>query len=307
MKCKVCGAESGKYPLCKECYRKKEAGTIVKCPKCQQWHEPDKSCAGEASDTEEKFLYELKASLVTKTEMDYLDGIKKVLPENCLVQAQANLASFIRKTDGSRFQNELYRNVDFIITDLSYRPLIVIEINDQTHLTEERRARDRKVGLICEEAGIPVIKLWTSYGVNLEYIQKRITETLSALPVKRVPHFVKETEAEKETETQKTVLPPQTQEVLPEKKKKGCYIATCVYGSYDCPQVWILRRFRDDILEKSRLGRGFVAFYYAVSPALVRLLGGRKGFRVLGRKCLDILVYRLLKKGVKDIPYTDPE
>ena len=77
MKCKVCGAESGKYPLCKECYRKKEAGTIVKCPKCQQWHEPDKSCAGEASDTEEKFLYELKASLVTKTEMDYLNGIKK--------------------------------------------------------------------------------------------------------------------------------------------------------------------------------------------------------------------------------------
>lgn len=29
----------------------------------------------------------------------------------------------------------------------------------------------------------------------------------------------------------------------------GCYIATCVYGSYDCPQVWILRRFRDDILD----------------------------------------------------------
>ena len=26
----------------------------------------------------------------------------------------------------------------------------------------------------------------------------------------------------------------------------GCYIATCVYGSYDCPQVQTLRRFRDD-------------------------------------------------------------
>ena len=45
--------------------------------------------------------------------------------------------------------------------------------------------------------------------VKMEYIQKRITGTLSALPVKRVPHFVKETEAEKETETQKTVLTPQ--------------------------------------------------------------------------------------------------
>ncbi|MDR0918559.1 MAG: hypothetical protein LBM93_04840 [Oscillospiraceae bacterium] len=27
-----------------------------------------------------------------------------------------------------------------------------------------------------------------------------------------------------------------------------CYIATAVYGSYDCPEVWTLRRFRDYIL-----------------------------------------------------------
>ena len=27
---------------------------------------------------------------------------------------------------------------------------------------------------------------------------------------------------------------------LADKTKKGCYIATAVYGSYDCPQVWTL-------------------------------------------------------------------
>ena len=31
---------------------------------------------------------------------------------------------------------------------------------------------------------------------------------------------------------------------------QGCYIATCVYGSYDCSPVWILRRFRDSFLAK---------------------------------------------------------
>ena len=35
----------------------------------------------------------------------------------------------------------------------------------------------------------------------------------------------------------------------------GCYIATCVYGSYDCPEVWTLRRFRDCTLEKTWYGR----------------------------------------------------
>ena len=30
------------------------------------------------------------------------------------------------------------------------------------------------------------------------------------------------------------------------RKNNGCYVATCVYGSYDCPEVWVLRRFRDN-------------------------------------------------------------
>ena len=80
--------------------------------------------------------------------------------------------------------------MDFIITDLSYRPLLVIEINDQTHRLPERRERDKKVACICEEAGIPLIRLWTSYGVNEEYIKKKITQTLDSLPVERIHHFV---------------------------------------------------------------------------------------------------------------------
>ena len=31
----------------------------------------------------------------------------------------------------------------------------------------------------------------------------------------------------------------------------GCYVATAVYGSYDCPQVWTLRRYRDDTLAET--------------------------------------------------------
>ncbi len=300
MKCKVCGAESGKYPLCKECNKKKEAGEIIKCPKCQKWHYANVPCEEDKEVIEEngKFLYELKTSLVTKTEMEYLNSIKAALPENCLVQAQANLASFIVRTDGARFQNELYRNVDFIITDLFYRPLLVIEINDKTHLIEDRRERDKKVTDICEEAGIPIIKLWTSYGVNQEYIKKRITETLTALPVKRVHHFVKEKEPER-------VITPVQTTVKQTGKKNGCYIATCVYGSYDCPQVWMLRRFRDQNLRKNWLGRFFIKIYYTVSPMLVKIFGDKMLFKSFGKKCLDVLILWLQGKGIEDTPYTD--
>ena len=91
----------------------------------------------------------------------------------------------------------------------------------------------------------------------------------------------------------------------PEFKAGGCYIATCVYGSYDCPEVWVLRRFRDSVLTKSVLGRLFVKFYYAVSPSLVNKFGQNTLFRNIWQNPLDVLVGLLRKKGFEDTPYND--
>lgn len=49
----------------------------------------------------------------------------------------------------------------------------------------------------------------------------------------------------------------------------GCYIATMAYGSYDAPQVLILRQFRDRFLQKFGAGRAFIAWYYKNSPSFV--------------------------------------
>lgn len=86
---------------------------------------------------------------------------------------------------------------------------------------------------------------------------------------------------------------------------QGCYVATCVYGSYDCPQVWTLRRFRDNDLGSSAWGRAFIRLYYAVSPTIVRLFGERESFRDFWRKRLDAMVQRLKEQGVEDGPYED--
>ena len=85
----------------------------------------------------------------------------------------------------------------------------------------------------------------------------------------------------------------------------GCYVATCVYGSYDCPQVWALRRFRDNTLAKTLWGRAFIRTYYAVSPTVVRLFGKTRWFRALWRKPLDRLVGKLTANGVESTPYED--
>lgn len=85
----------------------------------------------------------------------------------------------------------------------------------------------------------------------------------------------------------------------------GCYIATCVYGSYDCPEVWLLRRYRDYVLEKTLYGRIFIKCYYWVSPKIVKIFGNYNFFHIVWKKILNCIVNRLKKKGFKDTKYYD--
>lgn len=88
---------------------------------------------------------------------------------------------------------------------------------------------------------------------------------------------------------------------------QGCYVATSVYGSYDCPQVWTLRRYRDNQLSKSRCGRLFIRAYYAVSPIIVKYFGETQCFKKMWQNKLDIIVEKLQKKGFESTPYNDME
>ena len=104
---------------------------------------------------------------------------------------------------------------------------------------------------------------------------------------------------EDEITSQKTI------DVFNAKRRIGCYIATCVYGSYDCPQVWTLRRYRDYTLSKTWYGRAFIKCYYSISPTLVKWFGETRWFKHFWKTKLDKIVVRLNKKGISDFCYRD--
>ena len=87
----------------------------------------------------------------------------------------------------------------------------------------------------------------------------------------------------------------------------GCYVATAVYGSYDCPEVWTLRRYRDYTLAETWYGRAFIRTYYAISPTLVRWFGDTAWFKAMWKQPLDRMVSNLLENGVENTPYVDKE
>lgn len=87
--------------------------------------------------------------------------------------------------------------------------------------------------------------------------------------------------------------------------KKGCYIATSIYGSYDCPEVWVLRRFRDYKLDKSIMGGIFIKLYYFTSPIFVKIFGKTTVFKRIFKKILDKMIVKLKKDGYDSTPYKD--
>ncbi len=85
----------------------------------------------------------------------------------------------------------------------------------------------------------------------------------------------------------------------------GCYIATCVYGSYDCPPVWVLRRFRDKFLNNFILGKLFIKIYYSVSPKIVYYFGENTVFKLTCKSILDKFIKLLQENGYSDTSYDD--
>lgn len=89
------------------------------------------------------------------------------------------------------------------------------------------------------------------------------------------------------------------------KSSGACYIATAVYGSYECPEVWTLRRFRDNVLLNDFFGRLFVKMYYKLSPTMVKYFGETVAFKKFFKYFLDKIVNRLKTEGFSSSKYND--
>lgn len=75
--------------------------------------------------------------------------------------------------------------------------------------------------------------------------------------------------------------------------KKGCFIATAVYGDPYAPEVGALRYVRDHQLMPTAIGRAFVRLYYTLSPPIAAALLRNPRSAQIVRHVLDRLVDRL--------------
>ena len=155
-----------------------------------------------------------------------------------------------------------------------------------------------KYGSMSSESWKDSIEVFQTYtkqlrsGIDVSGIQKIIDEYGDKIK-KYDPSYVTPSIAKKASSSSNT------------SSSSGCYVATAVYGSYDCPEVWTLRRYRDFTLDKTWYGRLFIKFYYATSPTFVRHYGNDKTFKTVGKVLLDKMVTKLNRRGFDNTPYSD--
>ena len=100
---------------------------------------------------------------------------ENIYREKPLMTNQVNLGTIIEKISSEKFENELFRNIDYgIFTNDFSKVLLLIELNDQTHNHPQRKKRDIKVKEICNKANIPIMTFYTNYPNNQEYVINRI-------------------------------------------------------------------------------------------------------------------------------------
>jgi hypothetical protein len=86
------------------------------------------------------------------------------------------------------------------------------------------------------------------------------------------------------------------------KSRRGpCFVATAAFADEpNAVELWILRRYRDEVLRPSPAGRRLIALYYRYSPPLARAIG-RSSKRTVATRWILTKVASHLKKNLNSL------
>lgn len=80
-------------------------------------------------------------------------------------------------------------------------------------------------------------------------------------------------------------------------KTSGCFVATCCFGEPMAPEIIQLRRWRDEKLINSTMGRRFVSWYYSGhGEQMARFIRKRLVFRRISRTALRLFIRLVVKQ-----------
>ena len=135
--------------------------------------------------------YTLKPSVFTPAELTFFKVLEGILPEGVKVWPKVRWIDFLNirlRGDGRQaaLNRVVAKHVDFLLVDAeTARPLLVIELDDQSRDRKDRQERDRFLEAVMEHVGLPLAWVQVRKRYNPEEIRTLVENHLPGLPYPR--------------------------------------------------------------------------------------------------------------------------
>lgn len=139
---------------------------------------------GSQEEKKTQYKYFKHISPMTANEQELFRILVDILKDNYFVFPQIHISSIANhKIKGQNWQSALNhidkKSVDFLICDRALNSVLCIELDDMTHMKENRIRRDEEVENILKSIDMPLLRIDSNNRKNKEYIREGMREKLS--------------------------------------------------------------------------------------------------------------------------------
>ena len=124
-------------------------------------------------------FYKRKGTMLSRPEYDFLMKLREIAPDKYEVVPQVALINVIDKKTNTSYRNELFRVCDYCFVDRdTFAPLLLVELNDRSHLRADRQDRDAKVAAICADARLPLVTFWLDGDLSYPTVRRVVLKAI---------------------------------------------------------------------------------------------------------------------------------
>jgi len=143
--------------------------------------------------------FKLRDDFLSPAELSFYRVLRSAVGDRALVFTKVNLADLFFVAAGDHRKNRALANrvdrkhVDFLVCDLkTVRPIVALELDDQSHERADRKTRDELVAGVFAAAGLPLLRVPVKPGYALLEIQSLLSRHLQPVAAPFTPPHAQE-------------------------------------------------------------------------------------------------------------------
>lgn len=124
-------------------------------------------------------IYEKKEYILTQNELKFYKLLKYITDRNNLfIFTQVSLYEIVKNKNYTDFNKIKSKTIDFVITDINTKIKICIELDDPTHIREDRQQRDKFINDLFNQLEIKLLRVPVQNWYDSKQLEQKIKESL---------------------------------------------------------------------------------------------------------------------------------